>query len=417
MPNIVTTGAAKSAVGAKLYGQDSAGNAGYVDSLSRDIVICGIGDSHTNGQINFCVSLAASNNILPQLSPSIRDHVWAGSDNYPYYRLDSQINVTTNSQDGSNLGLTNDKMSYLSLVPGCLRKSLPLLGDITISNMGIGGASAFTWAGEQAYCYSRAILLPLDGDTITIDGVIYTFKDTPAANYDVQIASTANDTNLNLAKAVNAETDDTGFFAGTPVHPTVYAPVVTSTQYLKLQAKLSAASSNALVASSSNTVRMATASITTAVSSPVNFASGSDTSALWTNAVARLPSISPDFFVVTLGSNDCLRKGYRLAHFQTNIEDIVATIHAAYPLAKIIFVTPPQVSGSPTGDLILTASANIKTVVAANSEFCRYADMTVLGTNGTGNFRIISTDGLHCSHYGYSIMAQLVANKIVEDIQ
>lgn len=64
-----------------------------------------------------------------------------------------------------------------------------------------------------------------DGDTVTIGTTVYTFKDTPAAAYDVQRNGTTADTTLgNLIKAINATgTEGVEYFAGTLIHPTVSA--------------------------------------------------------------------------------------------------------------------------------------------------------------------------------------------------
>ena len=64
-----------------------------------------------------------------------------------------------------------------------------------------------------------------DGDKVTIGTVVYTFKDTPAAAYDVKRHGTTADTTMgNLIKAINASgTEGVEYFAGTLAHPDVTA--------------------------------------------------------------------------------------------------------------------------------------------------------------------------------------------------
>lgn len=63
-----------------------------------------------------------------------------------------------------------------------------------------------------------------DGDTVTIDGVVYTLKDTPAAANDVQIGGDADGTGENLAAAIDLSgTEGTEYFAGTEAVATVTA--------------------------------------------------------------------------------------------------------------------------------------------------------------------------------------------------
>lgn len=48
---------------------------------------------------------------------------------------------------------------------------------------------------------------PADGDTITVNGVVYTFLDTPVAGTDIQIGATAADTATNLQTVLDASAD------------------------------------------------------------------------------------------------------------------------------------------------------------------------------------------------------------------
>jgi len=69
-----------------------------------------------------------------------------------------------------------------------------------------------------------------DGDTVTIGSIVYRFKDTMLAAYDVQIGASAAITLDNLKAAINASgTPGTEYFAGTAIHPDVTATTNTDT--------------------------------------------------------------------------------------------------------------------------------------------------------------------------------------------
>lgn len=63
-----------------------------------------------------------------------------------------------------------------------------------------------------------------DGDTVTIDGIRYTFRATPVHPYDVDIGGTAAASLDNLKSAINdSGTEGTTYGTGTAAHPTVTA--------------------------------------------------------------------------------------------------------------------------------------------------------------------------------------------------
>ena len=69
-----------------------------------------------------------------------------------------------------------------------------------------------------------------DGDTVTIGAVVYRFKDTMLAAYDVQKGASAAVSLDNLKAAINATgTPGTEYFAGTSAHPYVIATTNTDT--------------------------------------------------------------------------------------------------------------------------------------------------------------------------------------------
>lgn len=69
-----------------------------------------------------------------------------------------------------------------------------------------------------------------DGDTVTIGAIVYRFKDTMLAAYDVQIGASAAATLDNLKAAINGTgTPGTEYFAGTVAHTLVIATTNTDT--------------------------------------------------------------------------------------------------------------------------------------------------------------------------------------------
>lgn len=73
---------------------------------------------------------------------------------------------------------------------------------------------------------------PSDADTLTIGGIAYRFKSTPAAAGDIQIASTLADTMLNLLSAIKGTLLSSAYYAGTRAVITVDAEIGTKTLFL-----------------------------------------------------------------------------------------------------------------------------------------------------------------------------------------
>lgn len=85
-----------------------------------------------------------------------------------------------------------------------------------------GNASG--WSGRASRVELSLASNPVDGDSVTIGGSAYTFKDTLASARDVKIGSTANETLENLRAALDASgTDGVEYAAGTTAHATVTA--------------------------------------------------------------------------------------------------------------------------------------------------------------------------------------------------
>lgn len=75
-------------------------------------------------------------------------------------------------------------------------------------------------ASEFGYASGTVTLTgqPADAETITINGVVLTFKTTAAAAADVQIGATFQDTAANLAAVINGTPDSVNDFTSMPVY-------------------------------------------------------------------------------------------------------------------------------------------------------------------------------------------------------
>jgi len=75
--------------------------------------------------------------------------------------------------------------------------------------------------GSRATGTLNCTALPTNGETVVLNGVTYTFKDTMTTSYDVQIAATLEDTLFNLYAAVVADPEvvNVAYFVGTAANP------------------------------------------------------------------------------------------------------------------------------------------------------------------------------------------------------
>lgn len=389
------------------------GKVKFDETLRKSLFIAGLGDSHTNGQMWSANSATGSTAIinLPPITP--RDHTFDGANGIlGYLKLASFLGDITGSTD-PNLGKSTSAVSYLNFVPQNIRAANCLIGDITLANFGVGGSSAFTWAGEAARAYVHAVANAQVGDTVTVDGVTYTFVAAAASPNEVTIAGTANATSQNLSNAINAE--GTGFGAGTVAHPTCYCPTPTATAYQVIAAKFTGVAGNSLSVQSSTTARLSACGEHLVDSANAAMYMGSDTSALYANMKTLLGANIPDCFPITLGTNDASRVGYRAVGMQAELTKIVAHLHADFPSAKIVFVPPPRTTASAltnaTVDTVVVPA--IAAVVAANPSFVSSIDTISLGAGTAGIFEVTNlSGGIHCSNYGYLLWATLLAKKV-----
>jgi lysophospholipase L1-like esterase len=385
----------------------------------RDVVFVGIGDSHLNGRLQPAAAADGSASTIG-LSPlpSPRDFTWGGTGRDPVFKNVAAINSVTTPNASNDQGFTQvstDMASWIGFVPPMLRAAYPSIGDITIANVAAGGSSAYTWAGEQAYGYVGAFAQATAGDTVTIAGQVYTFRAAPAANYDVQIGASANESIRNLQNAVNGE--GVGFFAGTPRNAKVWGATPASTQFGRFVAIETGVAGNAIVVASSTTARI---SATTPALAPVANApmtGGSDTSALYANAKAKLAGgagLTLTVAFVSLGTNDANRPGYRGRGTQAELTKLFARFHADFPTAKLIIHRPPVIgTGQASSDALAnTVIPAIDAVVAANVSFASSVDVYGLGAGPDGQGKLLNVnDGIHMTPVGYVAIAQLNTRK------
>lgn len=87
-----------------------------------------------------------------------------------------------------------------------------VLGDQVVTNGYEGRFGQFECFTSNNLTFTARLALsvnPTDGDTMTIKGVTFRFKNTLAANGDIKIGATAADTNDNIVAALNALTTTT----------------------------------------------------------------------------------------------------------------------------------------------------------------------------------------------------------------
>lgn len=390
----------------------------------RDLVIVGLGDSHLNGAIPVAASGSDVLGLFPWVSP--RDRQWNGAGGYnAVFSSNGAINSTTSpsASTDSNIAVTANSGSVLANIPVLLRAAYPYLGDITVANLAVGGSSSYTWAGECAVGYIKAFGQATDGDTVTLGSVTYTFKNTLGSANDVKIGATAAITLENLGKAVNLEgTANTHYGAGTVANPDFFYPLgaLNDTEVNgRFYARNPGTAGNGLTMEGSNTSGICTANNSLAAVTSRVTDKGSDTSALYSNAVSKLAGVgSVDVFLVSLGTNDAERAGYRGVKTQEHLGVLVANIKEDFPGAKII-LHKPFVSGrgsTNTNALENYVNPAVEAITAADPGTVSFFDMYALGTGGAGNIKVLGSDGHHGTSYGYALYAQKAAKAIADSL-
>lgn len=377
---------------------------GTLNNNLRSIGILVIGDSHAAGRLNTAVVSGAEKLGLYAFSSS-RDRHWTGSADAPQFPMDNSIGAVNGSTQDPNTGGTVNTGSFTAWIPMLLRQSFPNdLKIIRVANTAIGGSSSFTWAGETASGYLQVLVLPTVGDTVTVGSVVYTFRASASIANEVTIGGTLTATAINLANAINAES--TGWGTGTVANPGAYCPNAPASGLFRIFALSTGTAGNSTILSTSNG---------TSISVYQAFAGGSATSAQYAASKAQIPSGfgSVDIVIITLGTNDAGRVGYRGRGTAAEMVKLIANIHADYPLAKIIlWRTPTTTAGGLTQASIAGVVAAMDAVVAANPLFVSAVDMNALGNPISADTSIVSADGIHLTSYAYSFAAQMYSRKI-----
>jgi lysophospholipase L1-like esterase len=385
------------------------------------LTLVALGDSHLNGAIPVATdTLTDKLGLFPLVSP--KDFQWNGAGGFNYaFSSNGAINSTTapNASTDSSIAVTANSGSPLAQMPGLLRAAYPYLGNITVANCAVGGSSSYTWAGEFAWGYIKAFGLPTDGDTVTLGSVTYTFKNALTAANQVKIGVSAGVTLENLGKAVNLEgTAGVEYGSGTAANPTMFYPLGAldnTTVNGRFYSRTIGAAGNGVTLAGTNTAGICPATSGLVATTSRVTSNGADASALYVNAKSKLSGIGTvDAFLVSLGTNDAERAGFRGTGTQTYLAALIANIKADYPGAKVILHKPFVSGRGPTNTTALDTYINpaVAALAAADPGTVSYVDLYSLGTGGTGNIKILGSDGTHGTSYAYALMAQLDAKAI-----
>lgn len=375
----------------------------------RDLGIVLFGDSHFNGTQQTAVAqvdTAGNIGTLAMMSPL--DKLWTGTADASVFTADTQINSLTspNTCNDGHSALGTKRAGPATDMLNILRRSYPQIGQMRLANFAVGGSSIYTWTGEQAVMFTGAFGQATAGDTVTIAGQTYTFRAAPSVAYDVLIGASANESNRNLLHAINATVGQESLYGtGTVTHPTVRVQSPSTTQYGRVVSKLVGSAGNALAVAASNTARITVTNVSLTPVSSGTFHLGSDTSALYANAKSRIPVGfgSVDLVLISLGTNDGQRQPLYGYDVQATYQTFIDNIQADYPAAKIAIARP-----TPTTGVATYVIGAIDALLAANTDLYSM-DMYSLGTGATGLTKILSSDGLHHTQYGYSLYSQLMA--------
>jgi hypothetical protein len=147
-----------------------------------------------------------------------------------------------------------------------------------------------------------------DGDTVTVNGTIYRFKDTMAQINDVKRNGTTAATTLeNLIKAINGTgTPGTEYFTGTTAHTTVRADsaLTVSSTTLTLRARTSGTGGNAYTLTKSSTQLSVSGAVLSGGGSWSN-ASGTVLNCAYTNGTTATLTCTPTTTEQTGAAHRC----------------------------------------------------------------------------------------------------------------
>jgi hypothetical protein len=156
-----------------------------------------------------------------------------------------------------------------------------------------------------------------DGDTVTIDSIVYRFKNAPVQAYDVKIGGTRILTMASFAAAINGSgVSGTDYFAGTAKHPTVLCVALNTTTAhftMSLMAINGGSAGNAIVTTSTASTRlvMSGATLAGAVDSKVNQIVVNGATNLLTASVSFTTDIPTTAAAVATAINSNAASGYQ----------------------------------------------------------------------------------------------------------
>lgn len=371
---------------------------------TRSIGIWCIGDSHIEGRLMAATVSSERYDLGAFNSP--RDRHWTGTADAAYFPANNSIGSAGSSND-PNIAPQSIYGSLTSLLPFIIRSGYPSISTIRIANTAVGGASSYTWAGNQARCYIYAYGNASVNDTITLGSVTYTFVASASSANQITIGASAAATLQNLCNAINLES--TGWGTGTAINPQCFCPNNPSATLLTVFAVTPGTSGNSLALSATGTGILNWSEVP-------GWGGGSTSSGLYPTAKALVPAGfgTVDVVLIGLGTNDAARQGYRGRGTQSALTSLVAAIAADYPSAKIVMWRPPVsgAGGSTASALTSTVIPAVDAVIAANPNIITGVDMYSIGA-GSSNTSILSSDGVHLSNYGYALGAQIFARGII----
>ena len=359
-----------------------ASSSAYTKTSLKSVRIVGTGDSHIAGR----VGATATEQLVS-----------------------CQFDNSDPAGDPNTIGSATSAGSFLSWLPEALRLARPgQISDARVINLGDGGASVYSLNGVLAHGYFNFSGVPADGETVSVGGKTYRFETTPSQAYDVQ-KGTQGITAQNLGYAINGE--GPVLYAGTLTNPSVFVPNPTTgaTYNPEMFAINTGTAGNSIAISSTSGVVTA---LNASVSPGATLSGGAATSPLQTNNFVNLVPGgfgTVDLVVISLGTNDATRRGYRARGFATEAAGFLAYLHATYPSAKVVWGYPP-----PQSDAV-TESYNTGTVIPSLVAL-QSANPTLLSLVDTHTVQpgypltlTRSSDGVHCTPFGYWRWSSLYA--------
>lgn len=338
-------------------------------TVHQSLGVVAIGDSHTAGVMGTAVE-------------ALRNDVNSGGGNW-------------DPNSVGNAGCTGSWTAYLE---SFLRQNTNKLGAVRVANLGSGGATAFTWSGIQAGMYFYFVGgQPAPGQTVSIGGVTYTFRNAFGVANDVVIGGTAQQTAHALGNVINGAT---GF--GSLPNPLVFCANPADTLTLRVWARRTGLAGNTIPCAST-AINIQT---TDAGLNPItHLVGGAEVSTVTSVNFDMLDAGgfgSVDAIAITLGTNDAGgRAGYDAADFAYEAAKLVAYLHGRYPAAKIVWWLPPDTS-VPARNAMLSSQIRpaILALQAANPTFFSAIDAYTIPVELTGLY--LSADGMHLNNIGYN---------------